>query len=138
MSSPDDSDERSDDGPISDYAPKWARKIHRQGSPDTAMVWPRPSKRDLTFPRRSLDPEIVHFPHRARSLDPEAVDQSTPQRLGRFAAIRGFLIAGALAVVVIGLVVAGELRSIFSKTAESSTNTTEVASRFDKKAPEQV
>jgi len=138
MSSPDDSDERSDDGPISDYAPKWARKIHRQGSPDTAMGGPRPSKRDLTLPRRSLDPEIVHFPQRARSLDPEAVDQSTPRRLGRFAAIGGFLIAGALGAVVIGLVVAGELRSIFSKTAESSTDTTEVASRFDKKAPEQV
>jgi ABC-type branched-subunit amino acid transport system substrate-binding protein len=102
------------------------------------MGGPRPSKRDLTLPRRSLDPEIAHFPQRARSLDPETVDQPAPRRLGRFAASGGFIIAGAVGVVI-GLVVAGELRSIFSKTPESSTKTTEFASRFDNsKAPEQV
>ena len=62
MSSPDDNDERSDDGPISDYAPKWARKIHPQGSPNTAMGAPRPSQRNLTLLRRSLDPETVELP----------------------------------------------------------------------------
>jgi hypothetical protein len=62
MSSPDD-DERSDDFPNSDYAPKWKRDSYRQGSPDTAKGEPPPS-----FLRRSLDPEIVHPPQRARSL----------------------------------------------------------------------
>jgi hypothetical protein len=137
MSSPDDNDERSDDGPISNYAPKnyapkWARKIHHQGSPDTAMGGPHPSQRNLTLLRRSLDPEIVHFPQRARSLDPETAElpQPAPRRLGRFAASGGFIIAGAVGVVI-GLVVAGELRSIFSEAPESSTTTTEFASRFD-------
>ena len=68
MSSPDDN-ERSDDFPNSDYAPKWTRDSYRQGSPDTAKGEPPPS-----FLRRSLDPEIVHLPQRARSLDPETVD----------------------------------------------------------------
>jgi hypothetical protein len=55
MSSPDDN-ERSDDFPNSDYAPKWTRDRYRQGSPDTAKDEPPPS-----FLRRSLDPEIVHL-----------------------------------------------------------------------------
>ena len=134
MSSPDDN-ERSDDFPNSDYAPKWTRDTYRQGSPDTAKGEPPPS-----FLRRSLDPEIVHLPQRARSLDPETVELPllTPRRLGRFAASGGFIIAGALGVVI-GLLVAGELPSIFSKAPESSTKTTEFTSRFDNsKAPEQV
>jgi hypothetical protein len=83
---------------------------------------------------------IARHPAQWMTLDPETVElpQPTPRRLGRFAASGGFIIAGALGVVI-GLVVAGELRSIFSKTPESSTNTTEFASRFDNsKAPEQV
>ena len=134
MSSPDDN-ERSDDFPNSDYAPKWTRDTYRQGSPDTAKGEPPPS-----FLRRSLDPEIVHLPQRARSLDPETVELPllTPRRLGRFAASGGFIIAGALGVVI-GLLVAGELPSIFSKAPKSSTKTTEFTSRFDNsKAPEQV
>ena len=134
MSSPDDN-ERSDDFPNSDYAPKWTRDSYRQGSPDTAKGEPPPS-----FLRRSLDPEIVHLPQRARSLDHETVELPlpTPRRLGRFAASGGFIIAGALGVVI-GLLVAGELPSIFSKAPESSTKTTEFTSRFDNsKAPEQV
>src|SRR5438270_11416382 len=139
MSSPDDS-ERTDDGPNSDYAPKWARDTYRQGSPDTAKGGGPPSQRNLTFLRRSLEPETVHFPQRARSLEPETVGlpQPTPRRLGRFAASGGFIIAGALGVVI-GLLVAGELPSIFSKAPKSSTKTTEFTSRFDNsKAPEQV
>src|SRR5260370_12862299 len=98
MSSPDDS-ERSDDSPKSDYAPKWARDIYRQGSPDTAKGGPPSSQRDLTFRRRSLEPETVHFPQRARSLDPETVElpQPTPRRLGRFATSGAFIIAASLA-----------------------------------------
>jgi ABC-type branched-subunit amino acid transport system substrate-binding protein len=139
MSSPDDS-ERTDDGPNSDYAPKWARDTYRQSSPDTAKGGGPPSQRDLTFLRRSLEPETVHFPQRARSLEPETVGlpQPTTRRLGRFAASGGFIIAGALGVVI-GLLVAGELPSIFSKAPKSSTKTTEFTSRFDNsKAPEQV
>jgi hypothetical protein len=84
MSSPDDN-ERSDDFPNSDYAPKWTRDSYRQGSPDTAKGEPPPS-----FLRRSLDREIVHLPQRARSLDPETVDlpQAGPRRLGWFTAER--------------------------------------------------
>jgi hypothetical protein len=67
MSSPDD-DERSDDFPNSDYAPKWTRDRYRQGSPDTAKDEPPPS-----FLRRSLDPEIVHLPQHARSLGPSCL-----------------------------------------------------------------
>ena len=37
MSSPDDN-ERSDDVPNSDYAPKWPRDSYRQGSPDSAKA----------------------------------------------------------------------------------------------------
>src|SRR4029077_5726610 len=96
MSSPDD-DKRSDDFPNSDYAPKWTRDSYRQGSPDTAKAEPPPS-----FLRRSLDPEIIPLPHRARSLDPEPVDfrQPTPRRLGWFAVSGGLIIAAALGAVI--------------------------------------
>src|SRR6266487_1572319 len=107
MSSPDDS-ERSDDAPNSDYAPKWARDIYRQGSPDTAKGERPPSQRDLTFLRRSLDPEIVHF------------RQPTPRRLGWFASSGGFIIAAALGVVIV-LLVTGEFPSMFRKAPGSST-----------------
>src|SRR5690242_18655088 len=132
MSSPDDN-ERSDDFPNSDYAPKWKRDSYRQGSPDTAKGEP-PS-----FLRRSLDPEIVHLPQRARSLDPETVDfpQPSPRRLGWLIA-GGFIIAAALGAVI-GLLATDELRSIFSKAPGSSTKTIELTSSSDNsKVPEQV
>ena len=138
MSSPDDN-ERSDDPPNSDYAPKWARDIYRQGSPDSAKGERPLSERDLTHLRRSLDPEIIPLPHRARSLDPETVDfpQPTPRRLGWFTA-GGFIIAAALGAVI-GLLATGELRSIFGSPPGSSTKTIELTSRSDNsKMPEQV
>ena len=113
-----------------DYAPKWAR----QGSPDTAKGEPPPS-----FLRRSLDPEIVHLPQRARSLDPETVDfpQPSPRRLGWLTA-GGFIIAAALGAVI-GLLLTGELRSIFGNAPGSSTKTIELTSRSDNsKMPDQV
>ena len=134
MSSPDDN-ERSDDFPNSDYAPKWKRDIYRQGSPDTAKGEPSPS-----FLRRSLEPETVHFPQRARSLDPETVHfpQPTPQRLGWFAASGGFIIAAVLGAVI-GLLVTGEFRSIFGNAPGSSTKTIEITSSSDNsKMPKQV
>src|SRR6266516_2401805 len=125
MSSPDDS-ERSDDSPNSDYAPKWARDIYRQGSPDTAKGGPPPSQRDLTFLRRSLDPETVDVP------------QPPPRRLGWFATGGGLIIAAALGVVI-GLLATGELRSIFGNAPGSTTKTIELTSRSDNsKMPEQV
>ncbi len=117
MSSPDDS-ERSDDSPNSDYAPKWARDIYRQGSPDTAKGGPPPSQRDLTFLRRSLDPETVDVP------------QPTPRRLGWFATGGGLIIAAALGAVI-GLLATGELRSIFGNAPSSTTKTIELTSRSD-------
>ena len=138
MSSPDDN-ERSDDAPNSDYAPKWARDRYRQGSPDSAKGEPPPSRRDLTFLRRSLDPEIVHLPQRDRSLDPETVDvpQPSPRRLG-WLTVGGFIIAAALGAVI-GLLATGELRSIFGTAPGSSTKTIELTSRSDNsKMPEQV
>ena len=134
MSSPDDN-ERSDDFPNSDYAPKWTRDSYRQGSPDTAKDEPPPS-----FLRRSLDPEIVPLPHRARSLDPETVDvpQPAPRRFGWFAASAGLIIAAALGAVI-GLLATGELRSIFGNAPGSSTKTIELTSSSDNsKMPEQV
>ena len=121
MSSPDDT-ERSDDASKSDYAPIWAR----QGSPDTAKGEPPPS-----FLRRSLDPEIVHLPQRARSLDPETVDfpQPSPRRLGWLTA-GGFIVAAALGAVI-GLLLTGELRSIFGNAPGSGTKTIELTSRSD-------
>jgi hypothetical protein len=100
MSSPDDN-ERSDDFPNSDYAPKWTRDSYRRGSPDSAKGERPLSERDLTFLRRSLDPEIVHRPQRDRSLDPETVDvpQPTSWRLGWLTA-GGFIIAAALGAVI--------------------------------------
>src|SRR6266481_187258 len=115
MSSPDDN-ERSDDAPNSDYAPKWARNSYRQGSPDSAKGEPPPSRRNLTFLRRSLDPETVDFP------------QPTPRRLGWFAASGGFIIAAVLGAVI-GLT--GEFRSIFGNAPGSSTKTIELTSRSD-------
>jgi branched-chain amino acid transport system substrate-binding protein len=125
MSSPDDN-ERSDDFPNSDYAPKWKRDSYRQGSPDTAKDEPPPS-----FLRRSLDPEIVHLPQRARSPDPETVDfpQPSPRRLGWLIA-GGFIIAAALGAVI-GLLATDELRSIFGNAPKSSTKTIELTSRSD-------
>ena len=139
MSSPDDN-ERSDDSPNSDYAPKWTRDIYRQGSPDGDKGESPPSKRDLTHLRRSLDPEIVQLRHRARSLDPETVDfpQPSPRRLGWFAVSGGLIIAAALGAVI-GLLATGELRSIFGNAPGSSTKTIELTSRSDNsKMPEQV
>ena len=133
MSSPDDT-ERSDDASNSDYAPKWTRDIYRQGSSDTAKGGPPPS-----FLRRSLDPEPVDIPRRARSLDPETVDfpQPSPRRFGWLTA-GGFIIAAALGAVI-GLLATGELRSIFGNAPGSSTKTIELTSRSDNsKMPEQV
>src|SRR6516162_2916217 len=121
MSSPDDS-ERSDDASNSDYAPKWARDSYRQGSPDRGE---RPiSERDLTHLGRSLDPEIVPLPQRARSRDPQTVDvpQPTARRLAWFAVSGGLIIAAALGAVI-GLLASGELRSIFGNAPGSSTKT---------------
>jgi hypothetical protein len=132
MSSPDDN-ERSDDFPNSDYAPKWTRDNYRQGSPDTAKDEPPPS-----FLRRSLEPEIVHLPQRARSLDPETVDlpQPSPRTLGWLTA-GGFIIAAALGAVI-GLLATDELRSIFGRAPGSSTKTIELTSSSDNsKMPEQ-
>src|SRR5437763_8659846 len=114
MSSPDDS-ERTDDASNSDYTPKWARDSYRQGSPYTAKGEPPPSKRDLTFLRRSLDPETVDSP------------LPTPRRLGWFTVSGGLIIATALGAII-GLVVTGELRSIFGNAPGSSTKTSELTS----------
>ena len=125
MSSPDKS-ERSADAPISDYAPKWAGGIYRQGSPDTVKGEQSPPARDLGILRRSVEPEIVDFP------------QPAPRRLGWFAASGGFIIAGALGVVI-GLLVTGALRNKDGNAPGSSTKTTELTSRFDNsKTPGQV
>src|SRR5260370_39407107 len=99
MSSPDDN-ERSDDAPNSDYAPKWSRDSYLQGSPDSAKGEPPPSRRNLTFLRRSLDPVTGDFP------------QPTPRRLGWLAASGGFIIAAVLGAGI-GLLVTGGFRSIF-------------------------
>ena len=124
MSSPDDN-ERSDDVPNSDYAPKWTRDSYRQGSPDSAKAQRPLSERELTHLRRSLDPETVDFP------------QPGPRRLGWLTA-GGFIIAAALGAVI-GLLATGELRSIFGYAPGSSTKTIELTSRSDNsKMPEQV
>jgi len=139
MSSPDDS-ERSDDPPNSDYAPKWARDSHRQGSPDSAKGEQPLFERDLTFLRRSLDPGIVHLPQRDRSLDPEIVDspEPSPRRLGWFPISGGLIIAAALGALV-GLLLTGELRSLFGNAPGSGTKTIELTSRSDNsRIPEQV
>ena len=119
MSSPDDN-ERSDDFPNSDYAPKWTRDSYRQGSPDTAKGEAPPS-----FLHRSLDPETGDFP------------QPSPRRLGWLTA-GGFIIAAALGAVI-GLLGTDELRSIFGNAPGSSTKTIELTSGSDNsKMPEQV
>jgi branched-chain amino acid transport system substrate-binding protein len=123
MSSPDNS-ERSADARISDYAPKWTGRSSRQVSPD---IGDRPaSARDLGILRRSVDPEIVDF------------RQPTPRRLGWFAASGGFIIAGALGVVI-ALLITGALRNIGGNAPGSGTRTTELTSRFDSsKTPDQA
>jgi branched-chain amino acid transport system substrate-binding protein len=124
MSSPDDN-ERSDDALNSDYAPKWTRDSYRQGSPHSAKGERPLSERDLTHLRRSLDPETVD------------VLQPTPRRLGWFAGSGGLIIAAVLGAII-GLLVTGELRSIFGNAPGSSTKTTELTSRSDNsKTPQQ-
>jgi branched-chain amino acid transport system substrate-binding protein len=139
MSSPDDN-ERSDDVPNSDYAPKWTRDSYRQGSPDSAKAQRPLSERELTHLRRSLDPEIVPLPHRARSLDPETVDFRQPPFRGiGWLASGGALVFAVVLGAVIGLLLSGEFRSIFGNAPGSSTKTTELTSRSDNsKTPEQV
>ena len=132
MSSPDDN-ERSDDVPNSDYAPKWTRDSYRQGSPDSAKAQRPLSERELTHLRRSLDPEIVPLPHRARSLDPETVDFRQPPSRGiGWLASGGALVFAVVLGAVIGLLLTGEFRSIFGNAPGST-------SRSDNsKTPEQV
>ena len=124
MGSPDKS-ERSADAPRSEYAPKWAGTFH-QRRPEPFKGEQLPSERDLGILRRSVDPEIVDF------------RQPTRRRLGRFAASGGFIIAGALGVVI-GLLITGALRNMGGNAPRSSTSTTELTSRFDNsKTPDQV
>jgi branched-chain amino acid transport system substrate-binding protein len=124
MGSPDKS-ERSADAPRSEYAPKWAGTFH-QRRPEPFKGEQLPSERDLGILRRSVDPEIVDF------------RQPTRRRLGRFAASGGFIIAGALGVVI-GLLITGALRNMGGNAPGSSTSTTELTSRFDNsKMPDQV
>jgi hypothetical protein len=111
MSSPDD-DERSDDFPNLDYAPKWARDIYRQGSPDTAKGEPQDQATDAGMKKA----ETVDFP------------QPSSQRAG------DFIIAVALGAVI-GLLATGELRF----APGSSTKTIELTSSSDNsKMPEQL
>ena len=103
MSSPDNTkrsdSERPDSAQNLDYLPKWAGD-DRQGRARSAEG--RLSKederssfrRDLSQPRRSLDPEIAHF------------RQPPPRTLRRFATGAGFILAAALGIVI-GLVVSG-------------------------------
>ena len=124
MGSPDKS-ERSADAPRSEYAPKWAGTFH-QRRPEPFKGEQLPSERDLGILRRSVDPEIVDF------------RQPTRRRLGRFPASGGFIIAGALGVVI-GLLITGALRNMGGNAPRSSTSTTELTSRFDNsKMPDQV
>src|SRR6516165_8442017 len=124
MGSPDKS-ERSADAPRSEYAPKWAGTFH-QRRPEPFKGEQLPSERDLGILRRSVDPEIVDF------------RQPTRRRLGRFPASGGFIIAGALGVVI-GLLITGALRNMGGNAPGSSTRTTELTSRFDNsKTPHQA
>jgi branched-chain amino acid transport system substrate-binding protein len=125
MGSPDQS-ERSADAPISEFAPKWVGGTYHQRKPEPIKGEQLPSERDLGILRRSVDPEIVDF------------RQPTPRRLGWLAASGGFIIAGALGVVI-GLLVIGALRTMGGNAPGSSTRMTELTSRFDNsKAPGQV
>jgi hypothetical protein len=111
MSSPDD-DGRSDDFPNLDYAPKWARDIYRQGSPDTARGEPQDQATDAGMKRA----ETVDFPQPSSQ---RAVD---------------FIIAVALGAVI-GLLATGELRF----APGSGTKTIELTSSSDNsKMPEQL
>jgi branched-chain amino acid transport system substrate-binding protein len=120
MSSPDKS-ERSDNAPNLDYTPRWAGTA--EGEPSRQRERSS-SKRDLSHPRRSLDPEIVYLPQ-------------PPSRLRRFALSAGFVVAIALGVVI-GLLVTGEFQSIFKDTLGYGTKTTEFTGRFDSKTPQQA
>jgi branched-chain amino acid transport system substrate-binding protein len=131
MSSPDNTkrsdserpdSERPDSAPNLDYLPKWAGD-NRQGRARSAEG--RLSKederssfrRDLSQPRRSLDPEIAHF------------RQPRPRTLRWFATGAGFILAAALGIVI-GLVVSGQLPSIFGATPRFSSKMAEFTSRF--------
>ena len=126
MSSPDKSErsdsDRPDSAPNLDYAPKWAGD-YRQGRARSAEGGPSKEgerssfKSDLLQRRRSLDPEIVHF-----RLPP-------PRGRGWFATSAGFILAGALGVVI-ALVVTGQFPSIFGETPRFSTKMTELTSRL--------
>ncbi len=126
MSSPDKSErsdsDRPDSAPNLDYAPKWAGD-YRQGRARSAEGGPSKEgerssfKSDLLQRRRSLDPEIVHFRH------------PPPRRRGWFATSIGFILAGALGVVI-ALVVTGQFPSIFGETPRFSTKMTELTSRL--------
>src|ERR1700745_3866523 len=117
MSSPDNTmrsdSERPDSAPNLDYLPKWAGD-NRQGRARSAEG--RLSKederssfrRDLSQPRRSLDPEIAHF------------RQPRPRTLRWFATGAGFILAAAFGIVI-GLVVSGQLPSIFGETPRFSS-----------------
>jgi len=96
MSSPDNSECSA---PLSNYAPQWTGRSHRQGSPDSVKGEEPLSARDLGILRRSVDPEIVDS------------RQPMPRRLGRLAASAGFIIAGVLGVII-GLLITGALRNI--------------------------
>jgi len=125
MGSPDKS-ERSADAPISEFAPKWVGGTYHQRKPEPIKGEQLPSERDLGILRRSVDPEIVDF------------RQPTPRRLGWFATSAGFIIAGALGLLI-GLLVTGALRNMDGNSPGSSTKTTELAPRFDNsKTPDQA
>src|SRR6516225_120753 len=90
------------------------------GSPDK-------SERSADAPRSEYAPKWAGTFH-----------QPTRRRLGRFPASGGFIIAGALGVVI-GLLITGALRNMGGNAPRSSTSTTELTSRFDNsKMPDQV
>ena len=123
MASPDKS-ERSADAPVSEFAPKWVGGTYPQRKPEPIKGEQLPS--DLGILRRSVQPEIVDF------------RQSTPRRLGWFAASGAFIIAGALGVVI-GLLITGALRNMGGNAPGSSTSAPELTSRFDNsKTPDQA
>ena len=123
MSSPDNSECSA---PLSNYAPQWTGRSHRQGSPDSVKGEEPLSARDLGILRRSVDPEIVDS------------RQPMPRRLGRLAASAGFIIAGVLGVII-GLLITGALRNMGGNAPGSSPRTPELTSRFDNsKTPHQA
>ena len=123
MSSPDNSECSA---PLSNYAPQWTGRSHRQGNPDSVKDEEPLSARDLGILRRSVDPEIVDS------------RQPMPRRLGRLAASAGFIIAGVLGVII-GLLITGALRNIGGDASGWSTRMPELTSRFDNsKTPDQA